>query len=114
MKTEKKFLGGCLICSFETTDRAELKAHNCTETMENTWEQFQKQLKEENAGLNQADRNALHLALIEDFSNVIAKHLPNFDNNISNDTWAFLEIFTEETIHQLTDPALNCECGYQH
>lgn len=114
MNTEKKFLGGCLKCSFETTDRAELKAHNCTETMESTWGKFQQELQKENAGLNQADRNALHLALIEDFSNVIAKHLPNFDNNISNDTWAFLEIFTEETINQLTDPALNCECGYQH
>jgi hypothetical protein len=114
MEIEKKFLGGCLNCNFETTNRAELKAHNCTETMENTWEQFQKELQKENAGLNQADRNALHLALIEDFSNVIAKHLPNFDNNISADTWKLLELFTEETIHQLTDPALNCECGYQH
>ena len=62
----------------------------------------------------QEKRNALHLAIIEDFSNVIAKHLPNFDNNISDDTWGFLELFTEEAIYQLTDPALNCECGYQH
>lgn len=62
----------------------------------------------------QQQRDALHLAIIEDFSNVIAKHLPNFDNNISQDTWAFLDLFTEEAIHQLTDPALNCECGYQH
>ena len=53
--------------------------------------------------MNQADRNALHLALIEDFSNVIAKHLPNFDNNISNDTWGFLELFTEEAIYQLAE-----------
>lgn len=84
------------------------------ETMESTWEKFQKELQNENAGLNQEDRNALHLALIEDFSNVIAKHLPNFDNNISADTWKLLELFTEETINQLTDPALNCECGFQH
>jgi hypothetical protein len=84
------------------------------ETMKNTWEQFQKELQEENAGLNQEDREALHLAIIEEFSNVIAKHLPNFDNNISAETWKLLELFTEETIHQLTDPALNCECGYQH
>lgn len=53
--------------------------------------------------MNQANRNALHLALIEDFSNVIAKHLPNFDNNISDDTWAFLELFTEEAIYQLAE-----------
>jgi len=53
--------------------------------------------------MNQADRNALHLAIIEEFSNVIAKHLPNFDNNISDDTWGFLELFTEEAIYQLTN-----------
>ena len=46
MTTEKKFSGGCLNCNYETTDRAELKAHNCTETMESTWEKFQKQLQE--------------------------------------------------------------------
>jgi hypothetical protein len=57
----------------------------------------------ENKKMNQANRNALHLALIEDFSNVIAKHLPNFDNNISDDTWAFLELFTEEAIYQLAE-----------
>jgi hypothetical protein len=77
------------------------------ETMESTWEKFQKELKTQT-------REELHLAIIEDFSNVIAKHLPNFDNNITADTWKLLELFTEETIYQLTDPALNCECGYQH
>jgi hypothetical protein len=77
------------------------------ETMQSTWEKFQKELKTQT-------REELHLAMIEDFSNVIAKHFPNFDNNISDDTWGFLELFTEETIYQLTDPALNCECGYQH
>jgi hypothetical protein len=51
---------------------------------------------------SQQQRDALHLAIIEDFSNVIAKHLPNFDNNISNETWQLLELFTEETIYQLT------------
>lgn len=51
----------------------------------------------------QQQRDALHLAIIEDFSNVIAKHLPNFDNNISDDTWGFLELFTEEAISQLTN-----------
>jgi hypothetical protein len=30
-KDSQKFSGGCLNCSYETTDRAELKAHNCTE-----------------------------------------------------------------------------------
>ena len=44
----------------------------------------------------------LHLAILEDVSNVIAKHLPNFDNNISPNTWKLLELFTEETIYQLT------------
>ena len=56
----------------------------------------------------------LHLAILEDVSNVIAKHLPRFDNNITAETWKLLEKFTDETITQLTDPALNCECGYQH
>lgn len=73
------------------------------ETMQNTWQKFQQELQKENLGINQTDRNALHLAMIEDFSNVIAKHLPNFDNNITDDTWAFLELFTEETIYQLTE-----------
>ena len=72
------------------------------------------QLNKENREMKTTTRDALHLEMIEDFSNVIAKHLPNFDNNISNDTWKLLELFTEETIYQLTDPALNCECGYQH
>jgi hypothetical protein len=38
---------------------------------------------------------------MDDFSDVIAKHFPNFDNNIEASTWAFLVLFTEETIHQL-------------
>lgn len=43
----------------------------------------------------------IHLAMIEDVSNIVAKYFPNFDNNIENDTWAFLVLFIEETIHQL-------------
>lgn len=47
-------------------------------------------------------RDTIHLAILEDFSNVIAKHLPNFDNNISSDVWKMLEVFTDEAIYQLT------------
>lgn len=64
--------------------------------------------------MNNTQHETIHLAMLEDFSDVIAKHLPNFDNNISQDTWKLLELFADETIKQLTDPALNCECGYQH
>jgi hypothetical protein len=45
----------------------------------------------------------LHLALTEDISNVISKHLPNFDNNISAETWSLLMLFLDETINQLGD-----------
>jgi hypothetical protein len=45
--------------------------------------------------------------MIEDFSNVIAKHLPNFDNNIEEETWNFLVLFTEEAIAQLTEKESN-------
>ncbi len=44
----------------------------------------------------------LHLAILEDFSDVIAKHLPRFDNNITAETWKLLELFADETINQLT------------
>jgi len=43
----------------------------------------------------------LHLALTEDISNVISKHLPSFDNNIEADTWNLLMLFLDETINQL-------------
>jgi hypothetical protein len=43
----------------------------------------------------------LHLALTEDISEVIAKHLPSFDNNIETETWSLLMLFLDETIHQL-------------
>ena len=51
--------------------------------------------------MTQEQRNEKHLAMLEDFSDVIAKHFPNFDNNIEDSTWAFLVLFTEETIQQL-------------
>lgn len=62
----------------------------------------------------ETDNTDLYLAIIEDISHVIAKHLPRFDNNIKAETWRLLNQFTDETITQLTDPALNYECGYQH
>jgi hypothetical protein len=62
----------------------------------------------------ETDNTDLYLAIIEDISHVIAKHLPRFDNNIKAETWKLLNQFTDETITQLTDPALNCECGFQH
>lgn len=43
----------------------------------------------------------LHLALTEDISNTIAKYLPNFDNNLEEQTWALLMLFLDETIQQL-------------
>ena len=52
--------------------------------------------------MNNTQHEAIHLAILEDFSNVIAKHLPNFDNNISSDVWKMLEVFTDEAIYQLT------------
>jgi hypothetical protein len=51
--------------------------------------------------MNQEQREEKFLEMLEDFSDVIAKHFPNFDNNIEDSTWAFLVLFTEETIHQL-------------
>ena len=65
------------------------------ETMENTWSKFQQELQ------SQEEREEKFLEMLEDFSDVIAKHFPNFDNNIEASTWAFLVLFTEETIHQL-------------
>ncbi len=51
--------------------------------------------------MNQQQRDEMHNAMMEDFSDVIAKHFPNFDNNIESQTWSFLVLFTEETIQQL-------------
>jgi hypothetical protein len=49
----------------------------------------------------QQQKDEKFLEMMDDFSDVIAKHFPNFDNNIEASTWAFLVLFTEETIHQL-------------
>jgi hypothetical protein len=48
------------------------------------------------------NKEELHLALTEDISDVIAKHLPKFDNNIEDETWKLLALFLDETIQQLT------------
>lgn len=49
------------------------------------------------------NKEELHLALMEDISDVIAKHLPNFDNNIEEETWKLLPLFLDEVIHQLAE-----------
>jgi hypothetical protein len=54
---------------------------------------------------NEVKHLLTHLSLLEDFSEVIYKHFPNFDNNISDETWKLLELFTDETINQLTKGA---------
>jgi hypothetical protein len=51
--------------------------------------------------MNLEAREKIFLAMVEDFSEVIAKHLPNFDNNLEADTWKMLQVFTEEAIAQL-------------
>jgi hypothetical protein len=51
--------------------------------------------------MNAEEREKIFLAMTEDFSAVIAKHLTSFDNNIEGDTWKLLEVFTEEVIEQL-------------
>ena len=52
--------------------------------------------------MDQQQRNELHKEIMEDFSNVIAKHFPHSDyRNIEDQTWSFLVLFTEEAIHQL-------------
>lgn len=55
----------------------------------------------------QEKREEIHLAMLEDFGNVIAKHLPNFDNNLEAQTWNFLVLFTEEAIAQLLGKGKN-------
>ena len=82
---------GCLACGFRTENTKEIEdfqANGCPDC-------------EENKPMNQEERDELHNAMMEDFSDVIAKYFPNFDNNIEASTWAFLVLFTEETIHQL-------------
>jgi hypothetical protein len=51
--------------------------------------------------MNAEAKEKIFLAMVEDFSEVIAKHLPNFDNNLEADTWKMLQVFTEEAIAQL-------------
>ena len=55
----------------------------------------------------QQKREEIHLSMLEDFGNVIVKHLPNFDNNLEDKTWKLLELFTEEAIYQLTEKENN-------
>ena len=55
----------------------------------------------------QEKRDKIHLSMLEDFGNVIAKHLPNFDNNLEEQTWNFLVLFTEEAIAQLLEKENN-------
>ena len=52
----------------------------------------------------------IHLAMIEDVSNIVAKYFPNFDNNIEDQTWSFLVLFIEETIHQLGKETKQMKC----
>ncbi len=53
------------------------------------------------------DEESLFTHLLEDFSEVIRKHFPNFDNNIEEETWKLLQLFTDETIAQLTEKETN-------
>lgn len=50
--------------------------------------------------LNQKKEKA-HTHLMEDFSELIYQHFPNFDNNINKETWDLLVLFTDEAISQL-------------
>ena len=51
--------------------------------------------------MKEENREEIFLQLLEDFSDVIHKHLPRFDNNVEGETWKLLEVFTEEIIEQL-------------
>lgn len=51
--------------------------------------------------MSEREHEKIFEALIEDFSEVIHKHLPKFDNNIEEETWRMLELFTDEIIQQL-------------
>ena len=52
-------------------------------------------------------KQSLFTHLMDDFSELIYQHFPNFDNNIEEDTWKLLQLFTEETIYQLTEKESN-------
>jgi hypothetical protein len=58
--------------------------------------------KGNNKMTNEVKHLLTHLSIMEDFSEVIYKHFPNFDNNISADTWKLLELFADEAINQLS------------
>lgn len=57
--------------------------------------------------MNPTQKEELFQTMIEEISDLIAKHLPNFDNNIEEETWKMLEVFLDETIQQLTAKELN-------
>ena len=77
---------GCLGCDFRTNDPKQIdnfRANGCPDCANKR-------------------RNEINKEMMEDFSNVIAKHFPHFDyRNIENQTWSFLVLFTEELIYQL-------------
>ena len=52
--------------------------------------------------MNAKAKEQIFEAIMEDFSEVIYKHFPSFDNNIEEETWKMLQVFLEETIAQLT------------
>lgn len=57
--------------------------------------------------MNPTQKEELFQTMIEEISDLIAKHLPNFDNNIEEETWKMLEVFLDETIQQLTAKEIN-------
>lgn len=73
-----------------------LKMTQIREAMRETYKQ-----EEASKQMSELEREKIFLALIEDFSEVIHKHLPKFDNNIEEETWKMLEVFTEEITAQL-------------
>ena len=108
----------CAIC-FQDYLIKNTKDHQCPDVFCGACgEQYDPTTEQDENGFHLSEicgaNDDLHSAILEDISHVIAKHLPRFDNNITAETWKLLEKFTDETITQLTDPALNCECGYQH
>lgn len=57
--------------------------------------------------MNPTQKEELFQTMIEEISDLIAKHLPKFDNNIEEETWKMLEVFLDETIQQLTEKESN-------
>ena len=84
---------GCLVCGFRSENVIEI-------------EDFQENgcpnCKEDSSRAYKRQRDEKHNKMIEDFSDVISKHFPNFqDVEIEDQTWSFLVLFTEELIQQL-------------